>query len=51
MIVDFSTTMCDMTDLDLLSAAVLGVVDQAVQPEFVGLWLQKLVAEKQRETV
>jgi hypothetical protein len=37
----FSTTVRDETDLERLSAAMLRVVDETMQPEFVGLWLRE----------
>jgi hypothetical protein len=37
----FGTTVRDETDLDALTAAMLRVVDETVQPEFVGLWLRE----------
>jgi len=36
----FGTTVRDETDLERLTAEVLRVVDETVQPEFVGLWLR-----------
>jgi hypothetical protein len=40
----FGTTMRDETDLDALTAEMLRVVDETMQPEFVGLWLRKTQA-------
>jgi hypothetical protein len=37
----FGTTVRDETDLDALTTAMLQVVDETVQPEFVGLWLRE----------
>jgi hypothetical protein len=36
----FGTTARDETDLERLSAELLKVVDETMQPEFVGLWLR-----------
>jgi hypothetical protein len=36
----FGATARDETDLDALTAEMLRVVDETVQPEFVGLWLK-----------
>jgi hypothetical protein len=35
----FGTTMRDETDLDALTDEMLRMVDETMQPEFVGLWL------------
>jgi hypothetical protein len=35
----FGATMRDETDLDALTAEMLRVVDETMQPEFVGIWL------------
>jgi len=37
----FGATARDETDLERLSAAMLQVVDETMQPEFVGLWLRE----------
>jgi hypothetical protein len=37
----FAATARDETDLDTLTAELLRVVDETVQPEFVGLWLRE----------
>jgi hypothetical protein len=37
----FGTTARDETDLDALTGEMLRVVDETVQPEFVGLWLKE----------
>ena len=37
----FGTTVRDETDLERLSAAMLRVVDETMQPDFVGLWLRE----------
>jgi len=42
----FATTARDETDLDALTAAMLRVVDETVQPEFVGLWLREPGVDK-----
>ncbi len=36
----FGATARDATDLDQLTAAMLKVVDETIQPEVVGLWLK-----------
>jgi hypothetical protein len=36
----FGATARDETDLEYLTAAMLRVVDETMQPEFVGLWLK-----------
>jgi len=41
----FGTTARDETDLELLNAELLRVVDETVQPEFVGLWIRGLERE------
>jgi hypothetical protein len=35
---EFSASLCDQVDLDTLTAEVLAVVDQAMQPTQVWLW-------------
>ena len=40
----FSVRLRDHTDLDTLTAEVLGVVDQTMQPTSVSLWLRPSVA-------
>jgi hypothetical protein len=42
----FGATARDETDLERLTAAMLRVVDEAVQPEFVGLWLRNSSSSK-----
>jgi hypothetical protein len=37
----FSATVRDETDLDSLTAELLRVVDETMQPEFGGLWLRE----------
>jgi hypothetical protein len=37
----FAATARDETDLDALTAELVRVVDETVQPEFVGLWLRE----------
>jgi hypothetical protein len=37
----FGATARDETDLERLSAAMLNVVDETLQPKFVGLWLRE----------
>jgi hypothetical protein len=37
----FGATARDATDLEQLTAEMLRVVDETVQPEFVGLWLRE----------
>jgi hypothetical protein len=37
----FGATARDETDLDALTAELLRVVDETMQPEFVGLWLRE----------
>ena len=44
----FGTTMRDETNLDALTAAMLRVVDETVQPEFVGLWLREPESHRER---
>ncbi len=36
----FGATVRDETDLERLTAEMLRVVDETVQPEFIGLWLR-----------
>ena len=38
----FGATARDETDLDALAGELLRVVDEAIQPEFVGLWLREV---------
>jgi len=38
----FATTARDETDLEQLTAEILRVVDETMQPEFVGLWLKRV---------
>ncbi len=42
----FGTTARDETDLERLTAEMLRVVDETVQPEFVGLWLREPAVDK-----
>ena len=44
----FGATARDETDLEQLTAEMLRVVDETVQPEFVGLWLREPGTDKQR---
>jgi len=44
----FGATARDETDLERLTGEMLRVVDETVQPEFVGLWLREPGADKQR---
>ena len=44
----FGATARDETDLEQLTGEILRVVDETVQPEFVGLWLREPSADKQR---
>jgi hypothetical protein len=37
----FGATVRDETDLDALTTELLRVVDETMQPEFVGLWLRR----------
>jgi len=37
----FGATARDETDLERLTAELLRVVDETMQPEFVGLWLRE----------
>jgi len=37
----FGATVRDETDLERLTAELLRVVDETMQPEFVGLWLRE----------
>jgi len=46
----FGMTARDETDLDNLTAEMLRVVDETVQPEFVGLWLRETVARSKPES-
>jgi hypothetical protein len=43
---NFATTARDETDLERLNAAMLQVVDETMQPEFVGLWLREPERER-----
>jgi hypothetical protein len=45
----FSTTARDETDLEQLTAEMLRVVDETMQPEFVGLWLRDSQARSKTE--
>jgi hypothetical protein len=49
----FGTTVRDETDLDPLTAELVRVVDETMQPEFVGLWLRdpQGVAQQKRRPV
>jgi MFS family permease len=44
----FGVAARDETDLEQLTAEMLRVVDETVQPEFVGLWLREPGTDKQR---
>jgi len=46
----FAATARDETDLDVLAAAMLRVVDETVQPEFVGLWIKPAVVGPHYDT-
>jgi hypothetical protein len=45
----FATTARDETNLERLTAELLHVVDQTMQPEFVGLWLPDRQARSETE--
>jgi hypothetical protein len=45
----FGATVRDETDLDALTAELLRVVDDTMQPEFVGLWLHDTPARNTTE--
>jgi hypothetical protein len=45
----FGATVRDETDLEQLSAEMLRVVDETMQPEFVGLWLREPQARSTTE--
>jgi hypothetical protein len=45
----FGVTVRDETDLERLSAEMLRVVDETMQPEFVGLWLREPQARSTTE--
>jgi hypothetical protein len=45
----FGATVRDETDLERLTSELLRVVDETMQPEFVGLWLKPVDGVK-RET-
>jgi hypothetical protein len=42
----FAATVRDETDLDALTTEVLRVVDETMQPEFVGLWLKETTSDQ-----
>jgi hypothetical protein len=44
----FSTTARDETDIEALTGELLRVVDETMQPEFVGLWLKDTPNTEQR---
>lgn len=44
----FAVAARDETDLEQLTAEMLRVVDETVQPQFVGLWLRESGSEKER---
>ena len=46
----FALTARDETDLERLTATMLQVVDETMQPEFVGLWLRDPQARSKTET-
>jgi len=45
----FGTTVRDETDLDRLTGEMVRVVDETMQPEFVGLWLREAASTKVSE--
>ena len=45
----FGATVRDETDLELLTAEMLRMVDETMQPEFVGLWLREPQARSTTE--
>jgi hypothetical protein len=47
----FGTTVPDETDLDALTTEMLRVVDETMQPEFVGLWLREPESNLERTKV
>jgi len=47
----FGATVRDETDLDALTAEMLRIVDETMQPEFVGLWLRDPQARSTIEAV
>ena len=47
---DFAATVRDETDLEKLAARLVGVVDEAMQPERVSLWLKKTPDGQPRTT-
>jgi hypothetical protein len=46
----FGATARDETDLERLTAEMLRVVDETMQPEFVGLWLREPGSDRSRGT-
>jgi hypothetical protein len=46
----FGATVRDETDLERLASELVNVVDETMQPEFVGLWLRKPTSDRQRGT-
>jgi hypothetical protein len=46
----FSTRLRDQVDLDTLSAELLAVVDQTVQPTRASLWLRPSAPDSRRAT-
>jgi len=47
----FGVTARDETDLERLTAAMLQVVDETMQPEFVGLWLREPASQRPPDKV
>lgn len=45
---DFATTVRDETDLEKLTAQLMQVVDETMQPKHVSLWLKKTSAKRER---
>ena len=47
----FGATARDETDLERLTGEMLHVVDETMQPEFVGLWIREPSSHNQRGTM